>query len=239
MVIKLLIFLTLMGMITTGCQSIKQSPKYGFSEGYYRGRLFHKKLKSIYVIPGEDSIKVYSAKRLKEGFVDTIQSLKLAFPNHENPERFSNYQFRQNTFDVDLLSLLFKYRPAVRAFPNQFNASILNGAVYFGYRSDIFHIRYQQTPLKTYNRIITHYGYSFGIFTGLGATRIDEYVTRNALNIQYDGFVNLVGVAAIVAVDKLTFGLTLGFDHLQDRNKKLWIYQGKPWLGLGIGLNLN
>ena len=79
----------------------------------------------------------------------------------------------------------------------------------------------------------------FGVFTGIGATSINEHVTRNAVNIQYDGLVNPSGLAAILAVDKLTFGLTFVYDHLLDKNHNLWIYQGKPWIGLGVGLNLN
>ena len=30
-----------------------------------------------------------------------------------------------------------------------------------------------------------------------------------------------------------------GIDHLMDKNRKLWIYRGQPWIGLTIGLNLN
>ncbi len=94
-------------------------------------------------------------------------------------------------------------------------------------------------PLHDYRRGITHYGYSVGLFTGFGTARIDEYVTNNALNIEYDGLVNLTGAALIIAVDKLTAGLTFGEDHLLDRNRKLWVTNGKVWIGLSLGLNLN
>jgi len=56
---------------------------------------------------------------------------------------------------------------------------------------------------------------------------------------EYDGFLLMNGVAGLVAVNKLTFGLGLGIDHLLDKNKKYWIYNHKPWLGLTVGLNLN
>ena len=78
-----------------------------------------------------------------------------------------------------------------------------------------------------------------GAFTGLGASRMDPWVTQNAIDIEYDGLVNVSGIAAIIGLDKLSFALTLGVDHLLDKNRKVWIYQGKTWLGLGIGLNLN
>lgn len=226
-------------LMSIGCQTLKQSPKYGFSEGFYKSRLFHKKLKSVYVLPGEDSIKVYTAKGLRQEGVDTANALKLAFPANEKPTAFENYTFRQNTIDLDVLSILLKYRPSVNAFPNQLNTSILNGAAYLGYRTDLYKLRYKQTPFQTFKREVTHYGFSVGIFTGIGAVRIDEFVTENNVNIQYDGFVNPSGIAAIVGVDKLSFGLLFGIDHLLDRNRKFWIYQAKPWVGLSVGLNLN
>ena len=40
-------------------------------------------------------------------------------------------------------------------------------------------------------------------------------------------------------VYKLHMRGTPAFDHLFDKNKKDWIYQHKPWVGLAFGLNLN
>jgi hypothetical protein len=65
------------------------------------------------------------------------------------------------------------------------------------------------------------------------------YVIPAEDSIKDDAFVNPSGIAAIIGVDKLSFGLLLCEDHLLDKNHKLWIYEGKPWLGLSVGLNLN
>ncbi|MGZ3845204.1 MAG: hypothetical protein ACXVBH_04070, partial [Flavisolibacter sp.] len=58
-VIRWILFFT--AVLSLGCSSIRQSPKNGFVEGYYYSRLFHKKLKKLYVVPMDDSIKIYSA----------------------------------------------------------------------------------------------------------------------------------------------------------------------------------
>ena len=34
-------------------------------------------------------------------------------------------------------------------------------------------------------------------------------------------------------------GFAVGADRLLDRNADRWIHEGKPWLGLVFGLNLN
>ncbi len=224
-------------VILAGCGTIKESSKYQFNEGFYRSNLFHKKKQLAYVEPQDDSIKVYYTKD-KQRNIDTNYSIKLAFPGKSKPLKFESYTFTRSTFDIDVLSVLFKYRPAVKDFPNQFNTP-LNGALYLGYRNDIYRLSYKKTPLQVFKRTITHYAYSLGIFSGIGTARIDEYVTLNAINMEYDGAVNLFGIAAILGVDKLTFGLTAGEDNLLDGNKKYWVNQLKPWFGISIGLNLN
>jgi hypothetical protein len=222
----------------TGCQTLKESSKHGFTEGYFKGKVFHAAPSRVYITPGDDSIKVYAIDPAT-GVVDT-GALSRTFPllEHGAPAQPAFY-FRQNTLDIDLLSILIKYRPVAEGFPNQFNTSILNGAVYLGYRSDLYHLRYRKTPFATYKREITHYGVSVGVFTGLGASKVDPFVTLNRIDIEYEGLVNPSGVAAFLAFNRLSFGLMVGVDHLLDKNRKLWIYQGKPWVGLGVGLHVN
>lgn len=235
---RILVLLLIITELTASCNSIRESSKFGFREGYYKSRIYHKKLKSIYVIPADDSIKVYTVKGLKK-VTDTLAPIKIAFPLTRPPGNYDSYIFRQNSFDVDVLSILFKYRPGIKGFPNQLNTSILNGAVYVGYRSDLYKLHYRKNPVKGFTREVSHVGFSFGAFTGIGASRIDEFVTQNGINIQYDGVVNPSGIAAIIALNKLSFGLMLGEDHLLDKNRQYWIYEGKPWVGLSVGLNLN
>jgi hypothetical protein len=56
---------------------------------------------------------------------------------------------------------------------------------------------------------------------------------------EYSGFVLTRGLAAMVGVNDLTFGIGVGWDYLTDRDKDIWVYQNKPWYGLTVGLNLN
>lgn len=225
-------------VLLSGCGFLRQSPKYGFAEGYYKSRLFHKKEKKVYVVPSDDTIKIYTARSLQKDTVDTTRSIKLAFPPNQKSLQFASYQFYKNTLDVDVLTIPFKYRPGVGAFPRQFNVNF-NGAVYLGFRSDRYKLSYRQTPLRVFKRQMTHLGYSVGMFSGFGSARIDPFVTGGNLAIEYDGVVNLTGVALIVGVNNLSVGFTTGVDHLLDPNRKFWVNQGKPWLGLSFGLNLN
>ena len=219
------------------CSTLKDTSKYQLNDGFYKVKMSDGKMTKVYVLAGSDSIKAYRKQDLSSKKIDTVKSTLILFPS-QKPEKFTDHSFRRTTFDFDVLTVLFKYRPSIKGFPPQFNATF-NGAAYFGYRTDIYKLSYRSTPLGIFKRNVTHYGYSFGFFTGLGSARIDEYVTQNALSIEYDGLVNLSGFAAIIAIDKLTAGITVGADHLLDRNSSLWVNNGKPWIGLSIGLNIN
>jgi hypothetical protein len=86
---------------------------------------------------------------------------------------------------------------------------------------------------------MNHFGYSPGFFGGLGATSMNPFVTNNQIAEEYDGVVLSAGVAGLVGIGNLIFGAAIGLDHLMDKNHRSWIYQGKPWVGLTIGLNVN
>ncbi len=221
----------------TSCEVLNNSSKYTFADGYYYSKLNTKKTKKYYVVAGSDSIKVYPSLLLTTK-TDTVSTIIIFFPPNKKPSAFTTYFFRTKTFDLDVLTTLFKYRAPVTGFPGQLNTGF-NGAIFSGYRTDFYKLSYNETPLHVATRQVTHYGFSVGGFAGLGTARIDDYVTLNRINYQYDGAVITTGLAAELGFNKINFGLTYGFDFLTDRNKHIWINNGKPWVGISLGLNLN
>lgn len=160
------------------------------------------------------------------------------YPQTINKEEIVQASFKKSSLDIDFLTIPLKYRPSQLDVPVQLNTN-LNGALYVGYRLDNYSVDYKPKILKTAERDITHYGFSMGIFSGFGSTFMSPTTTNNILNQEYDGVVWNKGIAGIIAIDRFTLGLALGTDHLLDKNKSIWIYQGKAWLGLVFGLNLN
>ncbi len=220
-----------------GCSVTRSSSKYNFSDGYYYSKLNGNRSKKYYVASSGDSIKVYPADIAKQN-ADTIKSITVLFPPNKKPLNFQQYKFRALGLDLTVISIVVKYRPAVKNFPAQLN-NTLNGAIYAGYRTDNYFLKYENTPLHVANRKITHHGYSIGGFAGLGSVHIDEYVTLNRINYEYDGAVITSGIAAEFGFNKINFGLVLGLDFLTDENRHVWVNEEKPWLGLNIGLKLN
>ena len=187
----------------------------------------------------EDSlIKLFSLSKKKNSFLADKKS-ELAFLFSETQTDASKeLKLSISSFDIDIITIPFKYRFSTKAFPEQLNTNF-SGAFYSGTRKDIYTFKYKQNPLGDHRRMISHFGHGAGLFAGVGSTAMNPWVTLNRIDIEYDGFVLIAGAEGVIALNRFTFGIGLGIDHLIDKNKKLWIYQGKPWLGLTIGLNLN
>lgn len=235
--IVFLLFITL--SMLTGCSSALESSKYQFNDGFYRIRLYQQRAAKVYADVEEDSVTVYPILK-KEGqwMADTSRGRSYYFAEISNENLFHRNTFSQHTFDVDFLTILLKYRPSTKELPHQLTTD-LNGALYLGYRIDIYRFYYPQTPLFNYRKRMTHYGYSLGFIGNLGSTAITPWVTNNRVVEEYDGILAGGGIAGIMGINNFTIGLAIGADTLLDRNRTHWIYRGKPWLGLTLGLNLN
>lgn len=234
----LLAFISL--LLSTSCTSFQESAKYELNNGYYKVRAEGGEDQKVYVYINEDTLVAYPLiEKVKPARLDTSSSAALAFPEVISSTNLYQPQiFHEYSFDLDVLAILFKYRPKSESLPRQLNTQY-NGALYAGYRTDRYKVFYKPTPLGIADRSVTHYGYSVGLFSGIGTEAINPWVTNDKFPGEYDGMVWLNGVAAIVGINQFTFGLSVGIDYLLDSNRNIWIYQGKPWVGLALGLNLN
>lgn len=208
------------GLITS-CASITDSPKYQLANGNYQFRQQSSPYRKAFVEVLEDSVRIHS--------VNGGETLAI-IPSEDE-------YFRKKSFDADVLTILFRYRPAIKNLPAQLNTNF-NGNLYLGYRVDQFQIDFQHTPagLKKINR---HQAFSVGIFGGFGSTFVSPWTTNNQVTDEYDGVVLTHGFSGMIGVNALTIGMAVGWDYLTDRDKDVWIYQGKPWLGVTLGLNIN
>lgn len=205
-------------------------------DGEYRSKVFSKG--KVYVKKSSDSLIVYKLNKINGQYVaDTLKSSLTYFPARTN-QKIKSTAFKTTSFDFDGLTIPFKYRPETHSLPQQFTTS-LNGAVYLGMRQDRYRLKYRKHFFNYYERQSQRFAFSLGCFTGFGSTAMNPWVTDYNISSEYEGVVWLKGVAFIVAVGKYTSGVSVGWDNLLDKNKKYWIYEKKPWIGLVFGLNLN
>jgi hypothetical protein len=220
------------------CNALKESPKYKLTDGLYKTKIKDGNV-WVYVENADDSISVYQLEKGWKRLKPQPERLKpQVYPVRSAKEVIAASRYRKNTFDLDVLTIPFKFRPSTSSFSPQLS-NHLNGALYAGYRNDTYEVSYNQNPVGQISQRIIHLGISAGLATGIGVTPLNPWVTQNNINVEYDGFVWSKAACIILAVEKLNFGLALGIDHLLDANRRYWIYQGKPYLGLTVGLNLN
>jgi hypothetical protein len=217
---KIKVLLLLLVMLNA-CSSFRDTPKYQLSDGKYRFKETGGKYRKAYVYLKDDTTTV------------------LLEPGNEVlvPDETKEQLFVKPSFDIDVMTVLFKYRPATANLPRQLTTDF-NGNGYFGYRVDRFKIRHKETPFGK-KQIYSHRALTVGTFLGLGATSVTPWTTNNKTTDEYNGLVLTRGLAFMVGINNLTVGLGVGWDYLTDRDKDIWIYQHKPWYGLTLGLNLN
>lgn len=228
-------FYCIVAFLFSSCNLLKEGNSYELKDSRYKSSINGKS--EYFWVQFSDSVMTLFPFRNK---IDVNKNTPLYFSFNENsqPGSPSFLNLSKTGFDIDFLTIPFKYRPSVKSFPNQLNTNF-SGAVYAGLRRDLYHFFFSTDPVGGKKREVKHVGLGFGLFSGLGSTAINPWTTQSLVQSEYDGFVFMNGVAGIIAVNNFTFGLCIGFDILLDKNKKAWIYQQKPWAGLTVGLNLN
>lgn len=225
---KVFINLCLSFLFLNSCATLQNNAKYELADGKYKLKIEGKKY-DCYVKNSEDSIMIYKLP----------SKISTSLPNRMIGYLPINQRLIKPSLDIDILTAVFKLRPQIKnILPSQLNANF-NGNIYIGHRTDIYQIYYKKNPLDVYQQQINHFGFSSGLFVGFGNTALNPSTTDNNISTEYDGLILQKGVAGIIAVNKLTIGVSIGFDNLLDRNSTTWIYENKPWFGLMLGLNLN
>jgi hypothetical protein len=159
-------------------------------------------------------------------------------PNSQIPlADITNFKLHRHTFDVDLFTIPFKIRPETEGFPVQLKPNF-SGALYVGKRQDYYRIKSRPNQ-KLHPVRLTGAGYGYGALVGMSSVTMNPFVTNNQIAYEYEGLALLGGVAGIYDAKKFNLGLAIGTDFLLDKNRKYWLYQGKPWIGGLFGINLN
>lgn len=170
-------------------------------------------------------------------------SARVFFTNprpQQSPVNEASNWFRYHflSFDTDLVTIPFKYRPAHEGgLPPQLatnaNASVYIGLRYDqGYQRNVFYRHQQRSEIRSFSL-------GAGGLLGLSANTVGPFSTLSQVQDDYEGACLNYGVAVIFGYRSINIGLALGYDYLMDRNRPLWVYQNKPWLGITVGLNLN
>jgi hypothetical protein len=222
-------------LLCGSCGMFKPSAKTAFVDGTYK-QISNNTSRKVFVDINGDSLLVhpYVSDGSRVFSKKPEQILPFEVPEPDDHQSV----FSKSSYDMDFITIPLKYRFGAKGVPPQLNAN-LTGALYLGYRTDRYAVKYNSNPLQKSLRSITHFGFSVGLYTGLGNTFMSATNTAKQIEQEYDGLVWTKGISGIIGLNSFTVGLTLGFDNLLDKNRKVWVYESKPYIGFALGLNLN
>jgi hypothetical protein len=215
------------------CSVMEKSSRHGFESGYYSLSQSSGAAGMVYVNVLENEVEVYQKKGDQTG--PKIMSISLT-----GSDSLCHYpvKFSKSSLDIDITTNLLKFRPSVYGLPAQMTVDF-NAAIYAGWRRDHYRIRSRQTPLGLCQYEVVNRGYDFGLFVGPGTTTINPFSTRDAVVNEYNGVILQYGMAGFIESNVASFGFSVGFDHLFSPDRKVWIYDKKPWFGFVVGIALN
>ena len=211
------------GLLCCSCATLKRLPDSNLESDYYKFRSEGKGYSKIYLNVVEDSLNIFSTD------ADSKTKPPIVPVNGQT--------FLKESFDIDVMTVPFKFRPATQNLPRQLTVDF-NGNIFLGYRFDQYKMVFVNTPAGLVKKV-RHRALTFGAFGGIGTSSITPWTTNNGTTDEYSGFILNRGISVMGGVNNLTVGLGIGWDYLTDRDKDTWIYQNEPWYGLTLSLNLN
>jgi hypothetical protein len=229
-------FLIIIIIFSYSCASVERITRHDFNSDYFKLKTEGSEPRPIYADIVGDTITVYPViYEGKKKVPDNTHPFSLNLTNIKTGDNFYRSVFVRKSVDVDLSTILFKFRPENQGVPRQLNFN-LNGVIYAGLRRDFFKITSNKSPLNVETSFLNHVGFDAGIFAGIGTTPVNPTVTLNEISQEYDGLVLQKGIAAFITFGNFSVGLACGFDNLLDKNKSVWIYNQKPYLGIVVGI---
>ena len=231
-----LILIVIIAFSLAGCTPLEKISRHDFDSGYYIQKSSGNKPENIYLNLKDDTITIYDVRgkgRKKEPDLASARFIGIS-------EIGSGTLLYKNTFirksvDFDLSTVALKYRPETATVPNQLSYNV-NALIYTGLRRDFFVVRTHTSPIKKHSTSIRQVGIDAGFLAGIGITPVNPTVTGNIISQEYDGFFFQKGIGVFFTLERLSLGLSAGFDNLIDKNSKIWIYDQRPWFGVVLGL---
>ena len=230
---KIILLIVTIGILSS-CSTLERASLHGLNDGYYYLKSDSAKKQSIYLAVSEDNILVYPTNNNQPENKPT-STIPLAATDSIPFERIT---FKKQGLDIDISTVLMKYRPSIAELPAQLTTD-LNLAIYAGWRFDYYTVEHRQDPLNRSYAKIGNRGFDFGFFAGPGTTLISPFTTRNKRSDEYNGMILQGGFAGFIESNMASFGLAVGYDYLLSSDQDSWIYKYKPWVGLVVGVALN
>jgi hypothetical protein len=115
----------LLTLVLTSCSVAPKNSKYSFADGRYVSKYGSDRRMDVYVDNDEDDIYVYRLKKSNNGYsIDTSSQKPVVFSKGKPENLGKRAAFSLPSFDIDFLTMPFKYRFPAGMVPRQFNTNL-------------------------------------------------------------------------------------------------------------------
>lgn len=216
------------------CSALRRASTHGLDSGNYTLRFGSGRPQPVYADVLEDRIDLYP--RIGQQ-LDPNPLMRISLREAEALDA-APVRLRKNSLDIDITTILLKYRPGVSGLQPQLTTDF-NMAIYAGWRHDTYTVKRRSDPLGRSSHHLSSWGYDFGFFAGPGSTSITPFTTANRRSEEYSAMIIQTGMAGFIETRAASFGLGIGVDHLMNGDRDVWIYRDKPWIGFLVGIAIN
>ena len=211
LVISILIF-------SSSCAVLKKQEDAFYNRTY---RLEQNDIGKEVTLLTSDSLNYLKLKAQDENIDSIANILYIA----ENDLNISGTRLTDRSLEFDLVTVPAKLRPDAADLPYSVDLN-LTACLFVGYRYE------RLIASRSASNKLQNIGFSVGTIGGLGTSMIAPWFTNDQVQAEYNGICLNYGLAVFFNYRNQSIGLSVGMDHLLDKNRDFWIYQDKPWLGL-------
>ena len=230
---SIIVLIVIIGFLSS-CSTLERASLHGLNEGFYQLKSDSAEKQTIYLAVSEHHIQVYPTNH-KQPESNPMLTIPLGMTGIIP---FRRITLKKQGLDIDVSTVLMKYRPAIEELPSQLTTD-LNLALYAGWRYDYFSVKNYSDPLGITKVKIQDRGFDFGVFIGPGTALVSPFTTRNRSTYEYNGMIVQGGFSVFIETHMASFGLAIGYDYLLSKDRAIWIYHNKPWVGFMMGIALN
>lgn len=205
------------------------------STKFYLIRIWNKKLpKESASTEKKAEYQLFQAKYLPDSIGGSGKSSEL--PKNQLEQKLFNYILVESSLieknTIQLYSKRFEPVAGPLVIPVKLRSSP------FDFSTDISFGAAVGSAVRTSRQVENNRLY-FLLSGGITAITIDSISTEGEVteSMDFPGFYMAAG-AVLSLRNSFSLGLFVGVDYLSARNRNNWIYQGKPWVGVGIGISM-
>ena len=152
-----------------------------------------------------------------------------------------SFKYRESEPLIQAMAIPIKYRPKIKAASSSMASSDFTVAGSYGWKDSYKKITNTYTTNPKNNTVneataTTTFAFTRGIFIGPTAVDLTTATTDNMIPDDRTVIGVTLGGFFVVQINSFNVGAAVGMDYTGVNQH--WIYSGKPWIGLMVGIEL-